>query len=66
MSCPFIDCEGYNEIDCYMSDEYHVQCPIKGLCDSDEPMVNAIASVIHDYIYKALKAERESRKLHNI
>lgn len=61
MSCPFIDCEGFYEIDCYMSDEYHIQCPIKDLCNSDEPIVN----VIHDYIYKALEAERESRKLHN-
>ena len=61
MSCPFIDCEGFNEIDCYMSDTQHVQCPIHGLCNSDEP----IKEVIHDYIYKALEIERESRELHN-
>lgn len=61
MSCPFRDCEGYNEIDCYMSNEYHVQCPLIDLCNGEENIVG----IINDFVYKALETEREARELHN-
>lgn len=61
MSCPFRDCDGYNEIDCYGYDYDKIHCPLNGLCDSNEP----ITEVILDYIYQALETEKEARELHN-
>lgn len=60
MSCPFINCIGYNEIDCNCSNFTHVKCPLHKICDD-----NKLHEEIFNYICKALETEEEARELHN-
>lgn len=59
MSCPFINCIGYNEIDCNCSNFRHVKCPLNEICDE-----NKLHEEILNYIRMALETAEEAQALH--
>lgn len=60
MSCPFINCIGYNEIDCNCTNFRHVKCPLNEICDE-----NKLHEEILNYIRMALETAEEAQELHN-